>query len=684
MKPYIPIVVALLFSCFQGQGQAYRNIINNGTAFYAGSSAQPSYLSGVKAESSTPQGTDTVFLSVNTFHSATPFDSLLNTSGGILGRKIDKLSNGWFRFYNVDGDTINLNTGARLNDTWKFMNLPDNGRLMITCTTIAPESILSVTDTIKTFTFQAKDAAGGNISHFYNGKTIRLSSQFGLVQTYEFSQMPEATELYSLQGRTSPPIGYKGLTCRDVYNYDVGDVFHISKLVNYQLTSQHYTNEFFTIKTVVSKYVSADSTTVSYNYDYCLEERYFSFSQGYVSSYSNGTMQETFPYTQVPIFISANPVPDIYNASGIRYYALQDGTIPGVPASGQKYDYYKCCWIENPDFNNRIHYVEYGKGVGKVRYSKWTLYNWQVYYDYENLVYCKKGNFGWGNPIYSSCEEMLPLTEVSPDTAMVGCNAGDTAIIHIRSNKDWLIEVPPGTTQFTFTPDHGSGNGDVIVTANDTNLTTTPVSTVIRFQFGSISAPTYKEYHVIQEATCTPFLLLTSDTLSLDYQIGSWKEVYIRSNRDWIIKNSDWPYWVSPSVTSGSNNQVVYFSALANHLGAGDRITNFMVEGPAGSLPLCVKQAGYYGTGIEPTSRGKVQIHPNPASISGIITVSGLPDGIEKRITLYDMTGRVLLSDTFSGKDYSFQQVSRPRGVYFMKITTTGGALLSVQKVVLE
>ncbi len=684
MKPYIFLFIVLLAACPEIQAQDYCNLINSGTAYYSGLTVQPGLLSGVGYESATATGNgDTLFLAINTIRPMTPPGTLLDTTGGILGRNIEKLSNGWFRFYTAAGDTILLNTGAVVNGTWKFINLPQNGRLMATCTSIQPETFLGVTDTVKTFTFQAKDAGGANIAHYFNGKTIRLSRRFGLVQFYDLYRMPESTDLYTLEGRSQPAIGFQGLTWHDVYDYNIGDVFHIKKHDNYQLTSQHYTDDYYTIKTVTAKQVAVGGGTVTYTFDYCKATTGFSFSQGYVTSYSIGNMQESYPYTNQPAGNSSGTVPCIFNTSGTQFYTTLQGIGLEHPATGEKYNYYACCWMENPAYSSHIYEEEFTRGVGRNHWKQWTLYNWEVYYDYEDLVYFKKGSEEWGTPIYIDCNTMIPSFTVSPASLTLGYLPGDTATMHIVSNSSWSLHIPPGDTKFQFSQLNGSGNANVLVTTSDTNTTLGLVVTVVQITIGNNS--TVKYYSVMQSPNPAPYFESHPDTLVLGWEWGSYTEdLFITTNQPWSISNVGWPSWANASATSGTGGALVEFTAGQSHNGAGNRVANLVIETPAGNHNLCLVQSGRYGTGIGQAQTGGITVFPNPARSSIRVTLSGFLPGSEKSVALYDLTGRKVFSARLDGNDYLFDAGKLNPGMYIVKLSDPDWTVLAIQKLIIE
>ena len=119
---YLRFILFLLLIPFFGHSycQEYRNIVTSGLTFYSDSTTPSIYLSGIGIDSVIPQGTgDTIYLLSNTIR---PYDgsSLLDTTGGILGRTVIKQNNGSFWFLTEGSDTVFLNTGATINESWRF------------------------------------------------------------------------------------------------------------------------------------------------------------------------------------------------------------------------------------------------------------------------------------------------------------------------------------------------------------------------------------------------------------------------------------------------------------------------------------------------------------------------------------------------------------------------------------
>jgi hypothetical protein len=681
MKLYFLILLSFLLACQNVQGQDYRNLINAGVAFYSGSLAQPVYLSGVQADSVIAAGGgDTLIFAINTFRPMTPPGTFLDTVGGILGRRIEKLSTGWFRFFTATGDTILLNPAASLNDTWKFISLPQDGRLMATCTAIQPETFLGVNDTVKTFTFQAKDNTGGNLDHYFNGKSIKLSRLYGFTQVYDMFRMPESTSLYTLSGRSLPSIGFQGLTWHDIYDFNTGDIFEITLHENYMITAAHGERDHKYIKVVASKQISPGGETVTYTLNYCDEVTTNDPRFGTSTSNFSGTMTETYPYTHTPASYTGSLVPDIFNRDAVRDYAMMPGQMPGVPATGWKKGYYECCWKPDENYIHLADETEYGKGIGRVHFKKPASIPYPGYFDYADMVYYKKGTQFGGNPFNLNwCTLSTPLT-VSPPVLTIGYHAGDTAIMHIATGDDWAITSQTGVTPFAFNPSNGSGNADVVVTALDSNVTGIPVSSTLVIAH----AISVTGYQINQLSKYIPFLEIQPDTIVLSWASASYGWLYINTFQDWSLVSANWPSWAAAAMTSGTGNSAVRFTATEENDSIMPRFAEITLESPVQNKAIVIEQSGRAGAGTGTLSVASAAISPNPVRETARITVPGLPSGAKKTILLFDLMGRTVFSDHFRSTDYLFSRGKLAPGVYMMKVAGEGGSFLRVIKVIIE
>jgi hypothetical protein len=446
--------------------QDYRNIINDGSAFYSCTLNSPGFLSGIKASSkNSPGNGDTLFIAVNSIreHSG---NTLLDTIGGIIGRKIFKINNGWFHFINESGDTLYLNADAALNDSWKFCNIAANGYLQATCGSIHTISILGTDEMVKEISFQAKDSTGQNIPHFYNGKSILLGKRYGLIKTFDFYHMPDITGVYSLEGRNNPAIGFQGLTWQDIYDFEIGDEFHYSGHIPTPYGVHVDDDHYKIIKKVLNKQLTSNEDTVKYTMEYCREDEIRGFSYDY--TFTSDTIEESYPYSSSLTSSSINWFPEQFTGTDYRYYSTLYHIVPERPAYGHTGNIYYCCWMISPYYPSHISDDrEYTKGLGQVHYKNYFGGIEPIYYTTEDLVYYQKGSEQWGTPVSASCSEMAPYFISHPDTIVLNYQEGSTDTLFITSNKNWFIL--EGNSWFDYSQWSGNGNGMVIIQSKTEN-----------------------------------------------------------------------------------------------------------------------------------------------------------------------------------------------------------------------
>ncbi len=588
MKKYPFFFLFLLLSYSTLTAQDYQNIVTNGLAFYSDSTNATVFLSGIKIESKSSMGSgDTLFLAANTIRPHTS-GTLLDTVGGILGRIIIKRNNGWFSFVNATGDTIFLNSQAVLNESWKFCSLPAKGQLVATCSSIHSISLLGINETVKEITFHARDSNGVNIPNYYNAKSIQLGQHYGFTRIYDLFHIPDTSGVFKLEGKNNPAIGFQGMTWHDVYNYEVGDEFQIVGLTNYLWGSHPATIDYTIIRKVLAKQVASGQENVTYTFESCKEVIDYNPLLGPTTSYTHDTIQLSYPYSSSLADSSINWLPEQFAHSDYRYYSSLHHLVPGIPAYGHSGNYYLCCWGLNYYFNLYINNDrEYAKGLGQVHYKTYWTYFDLIKYDYEDLVYYKKGNEHWGNPVYVNCSAMMPY--------------------------------------------------------------------------------------------CTSY----PDTLILDRQAGSTDTLFITSNKSWRIINPFNIQWAGYNKTEGSGNATVLFSANSENADSTVRIAFFGIESSAGNISLYVQQSGKT-SGIEGKFAGNIKISPNPMKETAILSFPGLSVNQEKQLTIFDVTGRLVFEDYFSGEMYRLNRGSLSSGIYLLKVHYRNDKPPSMVKVVLE
>ena len=159
-----------------------------------------------------------------------------------LGYKII-IKPGWNYFFNQNNDTIRIKTDAKLNERWTVYS-NTNISVFATVQKIETVNFLGITDIVKTIAFDFVIATSGMpekvksfISGDFDGKTIQISKNYGLIKTFNFLIFPYPSEnstyyydnwnQYILSGLTNPKLGVQNLTWFDVFDFQVGDELHI-------------------------------------------------------------------------------------------------------------------------------------------------------------------------------------------------------------------------------------------------------------------------------------------------------------------------------------------------------------------------------------------------------------------------------------------------------------------------
>lgn len=177
------------------------------------------------------------------------------------GSKTIIKNNGENIFLTNNGDSIRIKTNANINDTWHFFDFINGDYFEAEVTGLSMGTVLTVLDNIKVITLTLKDNTGNPVTHDFNGKEILLSENYGLVKAYDFSRFPLDTSAFTLQGVSSPDLGIQNITAREIFDYNVGDEFHIDDASSYVPYNGRFTKER---RIVLSKIISLNQDTLTY------------------------------------------------------------------------------------------------------------------------------------------------------------------------------------------------------------------------------------------------------------------------------------------------------------------------------------------------------------------------------------------------------------------------------------
>jgi hypothetical protein len=396
MKPYI--LLLFIISANITFSQNYENVCTNGLTFYKDNAGN---IKAFRLDSIyLPGNNDTVFFSYRTIWDWASYFCYDTTNGSMLGLKVYKKLDGWFYFFNRNHDTIKINSQATLNQAWKFCDLPSNQYIEAKVTAIQYDSILGTTDQVKILTFQAKDNLNNNVYNILNNRTIKLSQHYGLTKMLYVYYIPSDTTEYFLEGKSFPQMGLQDMTWRDVFDYNVGDVFHYS---GYEGNSSpaHYDM----IENILGKTFSSDSMSVTYTIERCKMVMWFQYY------YFHDTLTEVYDTSAWPGEYSSIGLSQEFRRFGGYYASSFDATLSeynqrlSKSTSPDYYEVLDTCWGRG---NAEIYYnYVYTKGLGNTLY----IYNntGDYYFARQELVYYQRGNEIWGTPVSFDCNTLLGI-----------------------------------------------------------------------------------------------------------------------------------------------------------------------------------------------------------------------------------------------------------------------------------
>ncbi len=317
----------------------------------------------------------------------------------LIGPKIIIRNNGQNLFINRNNDTITINTGAEVNESWVAFQPAQGHKIIAMVTSKEKLTFLGLDDSVKTIGFQAYDGNNQPVNHSINEKTIQLSKEYGFKQVMNFYLFPdlESPELdetlisMELIGMTNPQVGLQNFTWLDVFDFQSEDEIHIIETSTEEEIFSNISRS--QTKMLIFKYLTRNDTLNGLNYAYSLE-------QGIHNTF-NGTT--TYQYMFDTINTSVFPNPHFDKLSGEPVFAEwvfvynQYGNEKVEPDMNNMFTYdlgYPCLGRIIAD--GCLHSSSYNKGLGGPYYSCSNLPGQSMD---RTLVYYKKGNTTWGMPL---------------------------------------------------------------------------------------------------------------------------------------------------------------------------------------------------------------------------------------------------------------------------------------------
>jgi plastocyanin len=247
-----------------------------------------------------------------------------------------------------------------------------------------------------------------------------------------------------------------------------------------------------------------------------------------------------------------------------------------------------------------------------------------------------------------------PSLTVSPSNQNVTATSGSTSFT-VLSNTTWNV-----TSDQTWCTVTSSGSGNGTITANYTvNSSTSPRVATITVSASGVS----NQVVTVTQAGAAATLSVSPPSQSVTESAGS-TDFTVTSNSVWEVSSDATWCTVTPAGTGNGTIMAVYEANSSNT----ERTANITVF-VSGVTPVVVTvmQDGS-SVGIPQTSANSIRLFPNPAKDVVKISLDNLsPDNT--RISLIDLTGKIIFDQPVSGNETSLKVGDLPRGLYFVKIS---------------
>lgn len=244
------------------------------------------------------------------------------SGASMLGDHIRILPDGDHLFFNQNSDTIRIKTQATLYQEWVMWSdqtTTIHGKIV----QVDAGNVFGVTDSIKSIRISAPD-------YNFDGDTLLLSKQYGLLNTYNFYAFPDMNEsyyemplkLYNVYGILSKNLGGSNLTMFDVFDFQPGDE------IQYEKTNLNFGSG--TILQIAEHYTSRQDyypDSIVYGLDRSVLVRQLTPDTDSIVSLT--TVATTRTILPNPYFdaLPTLPVADQHWVDGeaLAYYSMEDG-----------------------------------------------------------------------------------------------------------------------------------------------------------------------------------------------------------------------------------------------------------------------------------------------------------------------------------------------------------------------
>lgn len=227
MKPlFTSLILFLLFSVGLN-AQNYRMMNANSEYFFtANGNNWPTYLPdevfGLKCDSTQGNFSDSTYFPYRTIVAVLPADSACSVDPNYpiwAGSKIVITNNNRHSFRTISGDSLIINTQTNPGDTQQIYLYGNGNRIIAIHSSNTQMTFAAITDSVKNYFLQIRNPANTVVPGYWNGKTIIVSKNNGVVQMPAVLNFPNDTFLFSR-------VAAKRLRYGDLYPWQPGDELH--------------------------------------------------------------------------------------------------------------------------------------------------------------------------------------------------------------------------------------------------------------------------------------------------------------------------------------------------------------------------------------------------------------------------------------------------------------------------
>ena len=413
-------------------GQNYKVLQPEVTALYKNTNGT---IFGLRVDSLKILASDTTFFLLKNLQQKS-WDCFDIEGSSWMGDKVTLTSEGETVFYNAYSQPIFIKPLAGLNEEWICFSRPELS-IRAGITALGTNTILALTDSVKTISFQALNSNGEPVNHEINNFSLLLSKNHGIIKTLNFFNFPDITLGYIMQqldaltlcGFDSPATGIQNLTWKEVNNHQPGDELHTV----YEYTSIYYSMRNETITRFLDRIISGD--TIIYHTEQKLKSS--------ISGYGNNTFTARIDTLLQKIY--PNPEFDLLPGMANNFYSSEifmttimkenvhgvvkalDGG-PGISYGWENDTCYRYM-IADGCFTN----YDYYDGLGGPYFYCQEVFETSL----SELVYFKKNGNEWGVPLEYTVNTELQPNDPSDELISVFPNPiRDKINIRFRGNTN--------------------------------------------------------------------------------------------------------------------------------------------------------------------------------------------------------------------------------------------------------